>query len=66
MLVFCRLEKTDSSNNRPEHIPAGMYRKSKSLSCVWLFGTPWTVAHQAPLIVGFFQAHAGKSPMAQQ
>ena len=23
--------------------------KVKSLSCVWLFGTPWTVAHQAPL-----------------
>ena len=25
----------------------------KSLSCVWLFGTPWTVAHQVPLSVGF-------------
>ena len=22
-------------------------------SCVWLFMTPWTVAHQAPLSVGF-------------
>ena len=27
--------------------------KVKSLSCVWPFGTPWTVAHQAPLFVGF-------------
>ena len=27
--------------------------KVKSLSCVWLFGTPWTVAHQAPLSMGF-------------
>ena len=22
-------------------------------SCVWLFATPWTVAHQAPLSIGF-------------
>ena len=22
-------------------------------SCVWLFATPWTVAHQAPLCMGF-------------
>ena len=25
----------------------------KSLSCVQLFATPWTVAHQAPLSMGF-------------
>ena len=25
------------------------------LSCVWLFVTPWTAAHQAPLYVGFFR-----------
>ena len=25
----------------------------KSLSCVWLFATPWTVAHQASLSIGF-------------
>ena len=25
----------------------------KSLSCVWLFATPWTIAHQAPLSMGF-------------
>ena len=24
----------------------------KSLSCVWLFATPWTVAHQAPPSIG--------------
>ena len=28
--------------------------KVKSLSCVWLFATPWTVAYQAPLSMGFF------------
>ena len=27
--------------------------KVKSLSRVWLFATPWTVAHQAPLSMGF-------------
>ena len=25
----------------------------KSLSCVWLFASPWTVAHQAPSSIGF-------------
>ena len=25
----------------------------KSLSCVWLFATPWTVAYQAPPSMGF-------------
>ena len=25
-------------------------------SCVWLFATPWTVANQALLFMGFFQA----------
>ena len=27
--------------------------KVKSLSCVWLFATPWTVARQAPLTMEF-------------
>ena len=27
--------------------------KMKSLSCVRLFATPWTVAHQAPPSMGF-------------
>ena len=27
--------------------------KVKSLSCVWLFVTPWTAAYQAPLSMGF-------------
>ena len=26
------------------------------LSCIWLFATPWTVAHQAPLSMGILQA----------
>ena len=28
---------------------------TQSLSCVWLFVTPWTVAHQAPLSMGILQ-----------
>ena len=27
--------------------------KAKSLNCVQFFATPWTVAHQAPLSLGF-------------
>ena len=27
--------------------------KHQLLSCVWLFVTPWTIAHQAPLSMGF-------------
>ena len=29
--------------------------KVKSLSHVWLFATPWTIAHQVPLTMGFFR-----------
>ena len=28
---------------------------AQSLTRVWLFATPWTVAHQAPLSLGFFR-----------
>ena len=28
-------------------------KKVKSLRCVWLFATPWTVAYQAPLSMEF-------------
>ena len=28
-------------------------RKCESISCVWLFATPWYVAHQTPLSVEF-------------
>ena len=32
------------------------WKKGKSLSHVWRFVTPWTVAYQAPQPMGFFQA----------
>ena len=34
--------------------------KVKSLSCVLVFETPWTAAHQAPPSMGFFQARVLK------
>ena len=33
--------------------PGKKEKKVKSLSCVQLFGTPWTVAYQASLSMGF-------------
>ena len=30
-------------------------KKEKSLSHVWLFGAPWTVAYQAPLSMRFYK-----------
>ena len=32
---------------------------AESLRHVWLFGTPWTVAHQAPLPMGFSRQEYG-------
>ena len=32
---------------------ACVHRHTHMLSCVWLFETPWTVAHQAPLCLEF-------------
>ena len=37
------------------HIRKGKERKFKLLSHVQLFMTPWTVAYQAPLSMGFFR-----------
>ena len=34
----------------------GFRSEVKSLSCVRLFATPWTVAHQAPWSMGILQA----------
>ena len=34
---------------KPDHMSAVL----SHFNCVWLFGTPWTIAHQAPLSVGF-------------
>ena len=38
---------------RALHCSAGLLTVVQSLSCVWLFVTPWTVARQAPLSMRF-------------
>ena len=40
----------------PPPFLSGERERVKSLSRVWLFATPWTVAHQAPSIYGIIQA----------
>ena len=37
----------------PQVLLFSVRAKAWSLSCVQLFATPWTVAHQAPLSMGF-------------
>ena len=41
----------DFQRNRESLLSTRM--PAQSLSCVWLSATPWTVAHQAPLSIGF-------------
>ena len=41
------------SNPTNGHVPWETKKKEKLLSHVWLFVTPWTVAYQAPLSMGF-------------
>ena len=57
---FCATKETKSKVKRQtsewEKITASEATDKgvvKSLSCVWLFATPWTVAHHAPHSVGF-------------
>ena len=42
-----------SPSSLPIPISLSFSKKVKSLSCVWLFVTPWTVASQGPLSMGF-------------
>ena len=35
------------------------YEYACVLGCIWLFATPWTVAHEAPLTMGFFIKNTG-------
>ena len=36
----------------PSNLPTPLGKKVKSLSCVWLFATPWTVAYHTPPSMG--------------
>ena len=47
------------------HCPCSVAQSSaQSLSRVWLFATPWTVASQAPLSMGFSSQEYSKSLQA--
>ena len=50
--IYCLFTCQDL--NYHSHCPKKWYKvKVKSLSCVRLFATPWTVAYQAPPFMGF-------------
>ena len=44
-----KIQQTSKYNEKEK------WKKVKSLSCVRLFATPWTVAHQAPPSMEFFK-----------
>ena len=48
-----RLELLTAELNLIWEMKAGLKVKVKSLSRVRLFATPWTIAYQAPLSMGF-------------
>ena len=52
-LFFCLLKIIIYNNNWTVLYNNDMKVKVKLLSCVRLFATPWTVAHRAPLSIGF-------------
>ena len=47
------LENSESQGECGSSLSLKVKVKVKSLSRVWLFATPWTVAHQAPPSMGF-------------
>ena len=46
-------EEWTGGNSRCPSLPIPQKSKCQLLNCVLLFATPWTVAHQAPLFMGF-------------
>ena len=53
LMVSRRKNEWPPGNSLTFSLGKEMKEKMKSLSRVWLFATPWTVAHQAPLSMGF-------------
>ena len=51
--LSCVLGSSRETELEKIYIDIDIERVVKSLSCVWLFVTPWTVAHQVPLPMGF-------------
>ena len=51
--VFSLLNFSSRTLHKFIRIPSQVKVKVKSLSCVWLFAIPWTVAYHAPPSMGF-------------
>ena len=47
------LQDSSTDSSKFSIIMSMKWSQVKSLSRVWLFATPWTVAYQAPLSMGF-------------
>ena len=63
-MCFLSFSWEDLKLNCPSSHPRKCVLYAKSLSCVRLFVTPWTVAHQAPLFMKFSgQEYWRGSPM---
>jgi len=54
---FLMMQKTHSRSTGQDTRPGCI--RAQSLSCVQLFASPWTVAHQAPLSMGFSGKNTG-------
>ena len=55
-LIPCKSpgESCQTLTHKPLYSPLLFLSEVKLLSCARLFATPWTVAYQAPLSIGFF------------
>ena len=52
LALHCRIKTYYKLNGLKQH-KFTVFVHAQLLSCVWLSATPWTVAHQAPLSMGF-------------
>ena len=50
-MAFSGLQNTPWSRYDFPYLPSGFSNSSVQFSCVWLFATPWTSAHQASLSI---------------
>ena len=53
-LCFEARGRSETARKRMQNLESESEVKGK-VSCAWLFATPWTVAHQVPLSMGFLR-----------
>ena len=63
-LSALRSEECVAQKWNPEG-PSVQFSSVQSLSCVWLFATPWTAAHQASLSITNSRACSNSRPLSQ-